>query len=52
MQRVQLGSINPRIRTDEELAHYATLHATSELPSEWIQELIKRFVAFVDADAQ
>jgi hypothetical protein len=29
--------------SDEELAHYATLHAAGELPPEWVDELVKRF---------
>ena len=52
MQRVQLEALNPRVLTDEEMAHYATLYPASELPFEWVAELVKRFVAFVDADAQ
>ena len=52
MQRIQLNSVNPRFFTDEELAHYVTLHAASELPPEWVDELVKRFADRVDADAE
>ena len=43
MQRIQLNSVSPRMLSDEELAHYATLHAAGELPPEWVDELVKRF---------
>lgn len=49
MQRIQLNSVNPRFFSDMELAHYVTLHSAAELPPEWIDELIKRFAALVDA---
>jgi hypothetical protein len=38
--------------TNEELAHYVTLHAAGELPPEWVDELVKRFVALVDTAAE
>jgi len=49
MQRIQLGALSPRMLTNEELAHYATLHAAGELPPEWVDELVKRFTELVDA---
>jgi hypothetical protein len=52
MQRVQLEALNPRILTDEEMAHYATLYPASELPFEWVEELVKRFVALLDAPTE
>ena len=38
--------------TDEELAHYVTLHAAGDLPPEWVGEIIKRFVKLLDAAAE
>jgi hypothetical protein len=49
MQRIQLNTVNPRFFTDEELAHYVTLHAAAELPPEWVDELVKRFAALLIA---
>lgn len=49
MPRIQLETVNPRFFSDEELAHYATLHSAAELPPEWVDELIKRFAALVDS---
>jgi hypothetical protein len=51
MQRIQLETVSPRFLTDEELAHYITLHAAGELPLEWVGELIQRFVKLLDATA-
>ena len=49
MQRIQPNSVSPRMLTNEELAHYATLYAAGELPPEWVDELVKRFAALIDA---
>jgi hypothetical protein len=49
MQRIQLNSVNPRFFTDEELAHYVTLHSAGELPPEWVDELVKRFANLLTA---
>ena len=49
MQRIQLKAVNPKFFSDQELARYVTLHAAGELPPEWVDELVKRFIALLDA---
>jgi hypothetical protein len=49
MQSVRIESLTPRNLSDEELAHYATLHAAGELPQAWVEELVRRFTALLDA---
>jgi len=48
MQRVQLDSVNPRPLTNKELVHYATLYAAAELPTAWVEELVKRLAEIAD----
>ena len=50
MQRIQLETLKPHMLTDKELVHYATLCAPSDLPPAWVEELVKRLAALVDAE--
>jgi len=49
MQRIQLDAVKPHMLTDEELVHYATLCAPSDLPPAWVEELVKRLAELVDS---
>ena len=49
MQRVQLDSLSPRALTNEELVHYATLYPAAELPTVWVEELVKRLADSTDS---
>ncbi len=49
MRRIQHDTVNPAFFTDRELARYASLYGADEIPTTWVAELIKRFIARLDA---
>ena len=49
MRRIQHDAVNPALFSDEELARYASLYGAEEIPTTWVAELIKRFIAQLDA---
>jgi hypothetical protein len=37
---------------DEEFARYVTIYTPEQLPPEWVEELVKRFIALLDAPTE
>lgn len=44
-----MRGIQPASLTDKELVHYATLERPEDLPPAWVDEIVKRLAARVDA---
>jgi len=40
-----MSGLQPKQLTNEELRRYASLYTFEQLPKEWVEEIVKRFVS-------